>query len=103
MTRPRLPVLALLAVIVLSAVASAHEHGRGHRENVLSTIDTTGSYDLGIDITQAGSTPANVGNFLAALPPRIREILITTCRDRVSYPAGHQPSIVSFCQTVVNL
>jgi hypothetical protein len=103
MTRPLLAVLALLAVFVLPVVASAHWHGRGHRENALSTIDTTGIYDLGIDITQAGSTPANVANFLATLPPRIRENLITACHDRVSDPAGHQPSIVSFCQTVVSL
>ena len=104
MLKRPLPTLAfLLAIALPSAAFAGHWSNNTVPNGIFRSTDTTGRYDLGIDITQAGSTPENVANFLAGLPPRIHEIIVTACHDRVSHPAGHQPSIVSFCQTVVSL
>jgi hypothetical protein len=102
MTSLRFPAIALMAVVigVSGPVFSGDWHNASVPNSTYTSNDGTGRYDLGIDITTAGSTPANIPGFLSTLEPRIREIVIATCHDMVGDPVGHVPSVVSFCRTI---
>jgi hypothetical protein len=94
-----------LALCVAATPALARDHnGYSSEPNLtFSPRGASGIWDLGVDITQAGSTPANIRAFMAQQPQRVQEILYTTCQDRVAHPAFHEPSIVSFCRTLIGM
>ena len=60
----------------------------------------TGVNDLGIDITQAGSTPGSIHRFLAALAPDTRRIVERACQRVLRVQVNISPPVVSFCYNV---
>ncbi len=97
--------VVLAATMGVSSVAMAGDSDLNSSEPNLyfSPRGASGVGDLGVDITQAGSTPQSVAAFLAEQPPRIQEILHTACHYRMTYPTGHTQPILSFCRIVVGL
>jgi hypothetical protein len=96
-------VLAASMALVPSAFANDNHRNSSEPNLYFSPEGDSGVWDLGVDITQAGGSPASVRAFLAAQPPRTQEILYTACQDRVAHPVGHLPPIVSFCRTALGL
>jgi hypothetical protein len=55
--------------------------------------------ELGIDITEAGNTHAEVQKFLAALEPETRRAVIEGCRHFLQEPVtAKQDTTVPFCK-----
>ena len=55
--------------------------------------------DLGINITMAGNTPAEVQRFLAALAPDTRRMVLAGCRHFLAQPVQTQwPATIPFCK-----
>jgi hypothetical protein len=95
---------AVLALAIgLLAPAAGFAHDTSIDQSDMSPGSSSGIWDLGVDITQAGSTPANIRAFMAEQPARVQEILYSACQERVAYPNFHQPSIVSFCRTLIGM
>jgi hypothetical protein len=59
---------------------------------------TTTRTELGVDITDAGNTHAQVQKFLAALHPDTRRAVIEGCKHYLSEPADVQETTISFCK-----
>ena len=58
-----------------------------------------GVTDLGIDITQAGSTPQSIQRFLASLNPEARRAVEGACARIRANQASAAPPVVAFCIT----
>jgi hypothetical protein len=82
-------VAAALAVATLSsAIAPA-----------LAGSDSTLRSELGIDITDAGNTHAEVQRFLATLEPETRRAVLDGCEHYLKEPVqARQPTTIPFCK-----
>lgn len=55
--------------------------------------------ELGIDITDAGNTHAEVQKFLASLEPETRKAVLDGCRHYMQEPVtAHQDTTIPFCE-----
>jgi hypothetical protein len=82
-------VAAALAVASLSSAFSPAFAGS----------DSTLRSELGIDITEAGNTHAEVQRFLASLEPETRRAVIDGCRHYLQEPVtARQDTTIPFCK-----
>ena len=95
MNAARISVYAGFVLLAASLPASAFHPGnvdpdwqRGY---------DNGTNDLGIDITQAGSTPDSIHRFLAGLAPDTRRIVERACQRVLRVQVNISPPVVSFC------
>jgi hypothetical protein len=54
--------------------------------------------DLGIDVSKAGSTPAEVHAYLSTLNPEAQRMVIGGCQTALAQPETVQNTTVTFCQ-----
>jgi hypothetical protein len=57
--------------------------------------------ELGVDVTYAGKTHAEVRNFLTTLEPEARRSVIDGCHHFLQEPAQVQEHTISFCKLVL--
>lgn len=58
--------------------------------------------DLGVDISQAGGTPASVKAYVASLALDTQASMKGGCQTVIRYPAGYQPETLMFCTRLNN-
>jgi hypothetical protein len=62
------------------------------------TQDISGMATLGVDISGAGTTSANVKLFLAAMPAADAAKLVAGCETVIANQADRSASVLTFCQ-----
>lgn len=97
-------ITATLSILGLTAGITA---GAALAQDVLSETtpsgidDTTGLSAIGIDITTAGTGPAEVQQFIAGLAPETQRGVLGGCQTAVTYPANIAPNVVQFCENAL--
>jgi len=70
---------------------------------IAATPDPTGKQELGIDITQAGTTAQDHQAFVKKLPADQQANVWNSCMQILAAPADHAPAVVTFCDDVKSL
>ena len=60
--------------------------------------DPTGKQDLGVDISGAGTTPADNKKFVEGQPTEDQARIKEACLVFVTEPDAHAPEVIAFCQ-----
>ena len=60
--------------------------------------DSTGKTTLGVDISAAGTTSADVQKFVAGLPSDQATKMKAGCKAAVADPANQNASVLAFCK-----
>ena len=96
------------SIYALSLVAALAIGGSALAENVTTngsspdsnSANDTGMATLGLDITGAGNTPADVHSFVAGLSTDQQSGIKNGCQSIATNPTNANPAVVSFCQNL---
>jgi hypothetical protein len=66
----------------------------------MAASDPTGKKDLGVDLSQAGTTKADNAEFMKTLTVDQQGHVKKACLVAVKKPAEHAVEVVSFCKSV---
>ena len=67
---------------------------------IAANPDPTGKTELGVDISQAGTSADDHQKFVATLSPEQQANLHKACLVIVAQPSTHSPGVVTFCNDV---
>ena len=70
---------------------------------IAATPAPTGKQELGIDITQAGTTARDHQVFVKKLPADQQASVLNSCMQIAAAPADHAPAVVTFCNDVKSM
>lgn len=93
---------AALAIVGLTTAIGTAAWADQFEDTLDSGVnDTTGMSAIGVDISNAGTTPAQIHQFIASLAPETQKAVLGGCQTVASYPAGIAPNVVLFCDNAL--
>ena len=86
--------ISTIALLALALGMSAPSFAQSAKD------DPSGKTDLGVDISQAGSTKTEHQAFIKTLPTADQEKVKKVCLVAVGETANHNPAVITFCKNV---
>jgi hypothetical protein len=91
-----------LAIALPATVSLADDFDQDNNSVTVDSQPAGTVFDLGIDVSGIGRSPAAVQSYLGSLAPETRTIIVRSCDNYMAHPASAQAAdTLAFCSVAV--